>query len=77
MLRVSGQNLDIGDALRTHVQSRVADALSKYFDRNYSGHVTVKKEGTGFRTDCLIQKLMPAGHNVGETSNYASHFRSE
>ena len=54
MLRVSGQNLDIGDALRTHVQSRVADALSKYFDRNYSGHVTVKKEGTGFRTDCLI-----------------------
>lgn len=54
MLRVSGQNLDIGDALRTHVQTRVADALSKYFDRNYSGHVTVKKEGTGFRTDCLI-----------------------
>jgi len=54
MLRVSGQNLDIGDALRAHVQSRVADALSKYFDRNYSGHVTVKKEGTGFRTDCLI-----------------------
>jgi len=54
MLRVSGQNLDIGDALRTHVQTRVADALSKYFDRNYSGHVTVKKEGAGFRTDCLI-----------------------
>ena len=45
VLRVSGQNLDIGDALRTHVQTRVGDALSKYFDRNFSGQVTVKKEG--------------------------------
>ena len=59
VLRVSGQNLDIGDALRTHVQTRVGDALSKYFDRNFSGQVTVKKEGTGFRTDCLIH--LPTG----------------
>ena len=53
-LRVSGKNLDIGESLRTHVHGRVADALSKYFDGGYSGHVTVEKEGTGFRTDCLI-----------------------
>jgi len=58
-LRVSGQNLDIGEALRTHVQARVADSLSKYFDHDYTGHVTVKKEGTGFRTDCLIH--LPTG----------------
>jgi ribosomal subunit interface protein len=58
-LRVSGQNLDIGDALRTHVQARVADSLSKYFDQSYTGQVTVKKEGTGFRTDCRIH--LPTG----------------
>ncbi len=58
-LRVSGQNLDIGDALRTHVQARVADSLSKYFDQAYTGQVTVKKEGTGFRTDCRIH--LPTG----------------
>jgi len=58
-LRVSGQNLDIGEALRTHVHARVAESLSKYFDHDYTGHVTVKKEGTGFRTDCLIH--LPTG----------------
>ena len=36
-LRVSGKNLDIGDALRTHVHSaRVGDVLSKYVDGGFS-----------------------------------------
>lgn len=30
------------------------EALSKYFDGGYSGHVTVEKEGFGFRTECAI-----------------------
>lgn len=58
-LRVSGKNIDIGEALRAHVHMRVSDALSKYFDGNYLGHVTVEKEGSGFRTDCLIH--LPTG----------------
>src|SRR5262245_9019470 len=53
-LRVSGKNLDSGEALRTHVHGRVEDVLSKYVDGTYSGHVTVGREGTAFRTDCLI-----------------------
>jgi ribosomal subunit interface protein len=52
--RVSGKNLDIGDALRTRVNGRVADAMAKYFDGGYSGHVTVGKDGFGFRTECAI-----------------------
>ena len=52
--RVSGKNLDIGDALRTRVNARVAEALVKYFDGGYSGHVTVGKDGFGFRTECAI-----------------------
>jgi ribosomal subunit interface protein len=53
-LRVSGKNLDIGEALRTQVEERVANALSKYFDGDYSGHVTVAKDGAGFRTECVL-----------------------
>ncbi|WP_210496210.1 ribosome hibernation-promoting factor, HPF/YfiA family [Microvirga antarctica] len=53
-LRVSGKNLDIGEALRNQVEARVESALSKYFDGGYSGHVTVAKDGTGFRTDCVL-----------------------
>lgn len=53
-LRVSGKNLDIGEALRSQVQARLAGALTKYFDGGYSGHVTVARDGTGFRTDCVL-----------------------
>jgi ribosomal subunit interface protein len=53
-LRVSGKNLDVGEALRSQVENRVESALGKYFDGDYSGHVTVAKDGTGFRTECVL-----------------------
>ena len=52
--RVSGKNLDVGDALRERVNARIAQAMDKYFDGGYSGHVTVAREGFGFRTECAI-----------------------
>src|SRR5689334_20845026 len=52
--RVSGKNLDIGEALRERVNARVAEAMGKYFDGGFSGHVTVGKDGFGFRTECAI-----------------------
>jgi ribosomal subunit interface protein len=52
--RVSGKNLDVGDALRERVNARIAEAMGKYFDGGYSGHVTLEREGFGFRTECAI-----------------------
>jgi len=52
--RVSGKNIDLGEALRVRVNARIAEAMGKYFDGGYSGHVTVEKEGFGFRTECAI-----------------------
>lgn len=52
--RVSGRNIDVGEALRARINARVAEATAKYFDGGYSGHVTVGKEGFGFRTECVI-----------------------
>jgi ribosomal subunit interface protein len=52
--RVSGKNIDIGEALRTRINGRIAEVTAKYFDGGFSGHVTVGKEGFGFRTECLI-----------------------
>src|ERR671935_781168 len=52
--RVSGKNIDVGEALRARITQRIADATTKYFDGGYSGHVTVGKEGFGFRTECLV-----------------------
>jgi ribosome hibernation promoting factor len=52
--RVSGKNLDLGEALRQRINARIAEAVSKYFDGGYSGHVTLAKDGFGFRTECAI-----------------------
>jgi ribosomal subunit interface protein len=52
--RVSGKNLDLGDALRDRIRDRIAEAMGKYFDGGYSGHVTVTRDGFGFRTECAI-----------------------
>jgi ribosomal subunit interface protein len=52
--RVSGKNIEVGEALRERISARVLDALEKYFDGGYSGHVTVGKEAYGFRTECVL-----------------------
>ncbi|MET0605758.1 MAG: ribosome-associated translation inhibitor RaiA [Beijerinckiaceae bacterium] len=54
MLRVSGKNMDIGDALRGRVEERVQVALGKYFGRGFKGNVTFAKEGARFRSDCIL-----------------------
>lgn len=53
-LRVSGKNINIGEALRIHVTERLAAAAAKYFDGSISGHVTIGPEGSGYRTDCSL-----------------------
>jgi ribosomal subunit interface protein len=52
--RVSGKNLDVGEALRERVSERIAEAMGKYFDGGYSGHATLEREGFGFRTECAV-----------------------
>jgi ribosome hibernation promoting factor len=52
--RVSGKNIDVGEALRMKINTRIAEVAAKYFDGGYSGHVTVGKDGFGFRTECVV-----------------------
>lgn len=54
MLRVSGKSVDVGDSLRTRIIEKVDEALSKYFPHGSSGHVTISREGSGFRADCVL-----------------------
>ena len=72
--RVSGKNLDIGEALRERVSARIVEALSKYFDAGYSGHVTVEKEGFGFRTECAIH--LDSGMTLHTEANAADAYAS-
>jgi ribosomal subunit interface protein len=52
--RVSGKNLDVGEALRERINDRIVEIVSKYFDGGYSGHATLTRDGFGFRTECAI-----------------------
>jgi ribosomal subunit interface protein len=52
--RVSGKNIDVGEALRERVTARIAEMLGKYFDGGYSGHATVGKEAFGYHTECMV-----------------------
>jgi ribosomal subunit interface protein len=57
-LRVTGHGLDLGEALRGRVEERMAATLSKYLDSHMSGtcsgHVTLRRDGTAYRTDCVV-----------------------
>ena len=53
-VRVSGKNIDIGEAWRERVNGRIKAVVGKYFDGGFSGHVTIGKDGHGFRSDCAI-----------------------
>jgi ribosomal subunit interface protein len=53
-LRVSGKNLDIGEALRQQITTRISDAVSKFYSGLVTGHATVRREGSGYETDCVL-----------------------
>ena len=53
-LTITGKQIDIGNALRTHVQERVALSVGKYFDRPVDGSVTFSRDGHEYKADCTV-----------------------
>jgi ribosomal subunit interface protein len=69
-LRVSGKHMEIGDAFRSRINTRIDEAIEKYFDGGFSGHVTVLKSGSRYSADCTIHLdsglTLQAGGNAQE-----------
>ena len=61
-IQVSGKQIDIGDALRTHVEDRLLDAVGKYFDRPVEAIVTFSKDRHEFISDSSVH--LPTGMTV-------------
>lgn len=53
-IKVTGKNLDVGGALREHIESRLQLIQQKFFDGSVHAHVTVEKQRVGFHTDCAL-----------------------
>jgi ribosome hibernation promoting factor len=73
-LRISGKSISVGDALRGRVSERTDEVLRKYFDGNYSGHITLSKDGFGFRTDCSLH--LDSGITLEADSNASDAYAS-
>ncbi len=50
-IQVSGKGVDVGEALRTHIEKHLEQGISKYIDRVTSVHAVVSKESHRFRID--------------------------
>ena len=57
---VSGKQLDVGEALRGHVEDRLQDGVAKYFANSLDAHVVFSREGHGYRADCSVH----VGHGI-------------
>ncbi|CAN5468656.1 ribosome-associated translation inhibitor RaiA [soil metagenome] len=71
-IRVSGHQVDTGDALKTHVDDRLQGIAVKYFSRAISAHVTFGKgpHDVGFTCDIVAHVMqglvLKANHTAPE-----------
>ena len=50
-VRVSGKQMEVGEAFRQKIEDQIEEAVTKYFDGGYSSQVTVEKAGGGFEAE--------------------------
>ncbi|TXG81513.1 MAG: ribosome-associated translation inhibitor RaiA [Sphingomonadales bacterium] len=55
-IRVSGRNIDLGDAFPAHARARLEEIADKYFSRSLRAQVTMSRDegGTGFHAYCAL-----------------------
>lgn len=59
--------MDVGEALRQRFSDRVSEVVGKYFDGGWSGHATVCREGSGYRSELLLH--LDSGTNLQAHGN--------
>ena len=53
-LSVTGKQLDVGDALRTHVENSLQNSVGKYFDNAIEASVVFSRVAHLYRTDISV-----------------------
>ena len=51
---VSGKQIDLGDAFRSHAEKEISATFEKYFDHAVHAHVVVSHDGPMFRADISV-----------------------
>lgn len=80
-IRVSGHQMDTGEALQTHVRDRLTGIVDKYFSQALSSHVTFGRAPAGaFRCDIIthvMHNLVLKGSGVAQDAHLALDQASE
>lgn len=60
-IQIAGRQMDVGEALRTRIESELTSGVAKYFNRATDAVVTVAKNGggNGVEVDCTVH--LPSG----------------
>ena len=58
-IQINGKQIDVGEALRAHVSTRLAGAVGKYAERAVDAQVTFSREGSFFKADAQVH--LPTG----------------
>ncbi len=53
-IKITGKHLDIGDALRTHIENKLQSLRERFFEGTVHGNVVLEKRRNLFLTDCTI-----------------------
>ncbi len=53
-IKISGKQIDVGEALRAHVEYNMVAAVGKYFDRPVDAHVVFSRNGHEFKCDSSV-----------------------
>lgn len=54
-IQVNGKHIDIGESLRSHVETELAAVVSKYADGVVDAEVTFSRDGHSYRADAVVQ----------------------
>lgn len=76
----TGKNLDIGEALRKRIESRLTGNLAKYFDGTVRAHIVVELQKQRFHTECTLHLstgLTMQSHGEGENANVSFDMAAE
>ncbi|MGB1406598.1 MAG: HPF/RaiA family ribosome-associated protein, partial [Parvibaculales bacterium] len=53
-IHITGRHMETGAALQAHVENRLNEAVSKYFERSADINVTFSKQGHEFQAACAL-----------------------
>ena len=53
-IKITGKHLDVGDALRSHIETRLQSFRERFFEGTVHGNVILEKRRSFFLTDCTM-----------------------